>query len=93
MIVENERNQNSGALFKAIIKEGRGVEDVCVSHHLVLIIGDRCVGEYPSVDSLIVDHKVAKKIWGDGYRDMLVKLALEPVETRDALLAELYNGR
>ena len=52
------------------------------------------VEEIPSSDTLIFDHDVAKKLWGaDSWRINLTALALEPVETRNALLAKLYYGR
>jgi hypothetical protein len=97
---ENDRNAENSELYKAMIRECFGVSDVIIAHHLVYVTSEKrdgfeyqIVEEIPSADTLIFDHDIAKKIWGDGFRDVLVKLALEPPETRDRLCAELYYGR
>jgi hypothetical protein len=98
---ENDRNLENNELYKAIIREAYGVRDVICGHHLVYQLEEKradgftyqLIEEIPSADALIFDHDVAKKIWGPGYESVLVKLALEPVETRDKLLGELYRGR
>lgn len=97
---ENERNAKHSELYKAIIRECFGVTDVIVAHHLVYVTNEvrdgfsyDIVEEIPSADCLIFDHDIARHIWGEGFRDVLVKLALEPVETRDALLEKLYKDR
>jgi hypothetical protein len=51
------------------------------------------VEEVPSADTLIFDHDIAARIWGPDFKDVLVKLALEPIATRDRLLADLYYAR
>lgn len=98
---ENDRNADSSALFKAIIREAFGVQDVITAHHLVYVKVDKradgfeyqIVEEVPSADSLIFDHDVAQKIWGENFKEVLTKLCLEPVATRDKLLADLYHAR
>ena len=97
---ENDRNAENADLYKAIIREAHGVKDVIIAHHLVYVTTEKrdgfeyqIVEEVPSADTLIFDHHCAEKIWGPGFRDVLVKLALEPVETRDKLLADLYHAR
>lgn len=49
--------------------------------------------EIPSADTLIFDHDIAAKLWGPAFKDVLVALALEPVATRDQLLAKFYYSR
>ena len=88
----------------------KGVKDVIVAHHIVFVCPEtryrdlgngekapfqfQLIEEVPSADTLIFDHDIARKIWGEEeYRKKLVMLALEPVETRDALLKRLYEGR
>jgi hypothetical protein len=98
---ENDRNTESADLFKAIIREAYGVQDVICGHHLVYQREERhtdgftytFVQEIPSADALIFDHDVAKKIFGDKWQDNLVTLALTPVTQRDAVLASLYRVR
>jgi len=98
---ENDRNGKNKDLFKAIIREAYGVQDVICGHHFVYEVNDKradgftyqVVQEIPSADALIFDHDVAKKIWGSSWRQILSRLVLEPVETRDQLLGELYRAR
>lgn len=98
---ENDRNQDNHDLYKDIIREAYGVQDVIIGHHLVYQTEYKntdgfvyqLVEEIPSADSLIFDHEVAQKIWGKKYRVILSKLAMEPVETRDALLKKLFYSR
>jgi len=98
---ENDRNADSYDLFKAIIKEAYNCQDVIIGHHLVHVYQDKrpdgftyqVVEEIPSADALIFDHDVAKKLWGDSYLNNLSALAMEPVATRDKLLASMYAAR
>lgn len=98
---ENDRNADSAELFKAIIREAYGCHDVIIAHHLVYVTEEHREGfayqiieEVPSADSLIFDHEVAKKIWGeDRWEKILMRLAIEPVATRDKLLGELFYAR
>lgn len=98
---ENDRNAENSAVFKAIIREAYGVTDVICGHHLVYETREKradgftyeVIQEIPSADALIFDHDVAKKIWGDKYLTILVKLAMEPCEARDKLLTDLYHNR
>lgn len=96
---ENDRNTENSALYKAIIREVYGVTDVICGHHLVYQKEERhadgftytFVQEIPSADTLIFDHDVAKRLWGEQhYLQVLTKLATEPVESRDKLLGELF---
>lgn len=98
---ENDRNGEHSDVFKAIIREAFGVKDVICGHHLVYQIEEHradgftytFVEEIPSADTLIFDHDVARKIWGDTFLDVLIRLACEPIETRDELLTKLYKER
>lgn len=97
---ENDRNAVSSDLFKAMIRECFGVSDVIIAHHLVYVTQEtregftyQVIEEVPSADSLIFDHDIAKRIWGENFMDVLKRLACEPVATRDKVLAELYYGR
>lgn len=99
---ENDRNGESSAVIKMIVREAYGVQDVIVGHHIVYEVRDKrpdgftydVVQEIPSADALIFDHAVARRIWGEAnYKDVLTKLAHEPCETRNKLLAKLYGER
>lgn len=97
---ENQRNRDHSDLYKAIIRECYGVTDVIIAHHLTYVKGYKengfdyeVVEEIPSADCLIFDHEIASRIWGFNFKDVLVQLAKEPTETRDALLKKLYEER
>lgn len=104
---ENDRNVQSKELFKAILREAYDADESIVGHHLIYVQHElrpdpdhpgnfypyEIVQEVPSADALIFDHGVAKKIWGDAWQSHLTLLALEPVETRDALLKKFYEER
>jgi hypothetical protein len=97
---ENDRNADARELFKDILREVYNVKDVIIAHHLVYVVEEKrdgfnyqIVEEVPSADALIFDHGVARKLWGGQWRTHLTRLACEPCETRDALLASMYYGR
>ena len=103
---ENDRNAESGQLFEDMVKEVYGATKAIVAHHITYVAVDmrkdpstgftfpyQVVEEIPSADTLIFDHGAAQKIWGDCWKEMLVQLAMEPVETRDKLLDRLYYSR
>lgn len=100
---ENDRNGENSDLYKAIIREAFGVKDVICGHHLVYEIEDKradgfayqIIEEIPSADTLIFDHAVAKRLWGDAWQANLTALALTPVKdgARDKLLGDLYRNR
>lgn len=100
---ENDRNGENSDLYKAIIREAFGVKDVICGHHLVYEVEDKradgftyqIIEEIPSADTLIFDHAVAKKIWGDAWLTNLTLLAQVPVAggQRDRLLRSLYEAR
>lgn len=99
---ENTRNAISADLFKQVIREVYGVQDVIIAHHLVYVKEEKhadgfnyqIVEEVPSADALIFDHDVARKLFGEKlFRRVLARLAIEPVETRDALYAQFIAER
>lgn len=97
---ENHRNAGSRDVIKAIIREVYGAGDVIVAHHLTYVVDEQRddgsyenVEEIPSFDTLIFDHTVAHKIWGEDWTGVLTELALLPVPQRDQRLAVLYYAR
>ncbi len=98
---ENVRNAIASDLFKSVIREVYNVQDVIIAHHLVYVKTERhadgfeyqIVEEIPAADTLIFDHDIARKLFGDGFKSQLCELACEPVETRDALLAKFLRER
>lgn len=98
---ENDRNSENSECWKAVVREAFAVTDVICGHHIVYQVEEKrgdgftytFVQEIPSADALIFDHDVARKIWGDGWQHCLTQLALEPIESRDALFATMYQAR
>jgi hypothetical protein len=92
---ENARNTSNEALFAAMVREAYPDATLVVAGHHIFYRRDGHISpeEIPSADALIFDHFIARKVWGDSYRDVLTQLALEPVATRDALLSRLFKER
>lgn len=92
---ENDRNAAAQLLVKDVLQRLHGKDlQVIVAHHLCYSEqdGDQfIVEEIPSMDTLIFDHDIARSLWGnERYLDVLARLALEPVQTRDALFADYF---
>jgi hypothetical protein len=96
---ENDRNASNRDLFKSIIQEvfGDGKQlDVIIAHHLVYAKQEDdyfVVEEIPSADTLIFDHEIARKLFGNDFTKQLVQLACVPAENRDDLLSKLLSER
>lgn len=96
---ENKRNKDSSELLHKIIKRVYGATECIVAHHITYVAVDhqdgyelQVVEEIPSIDTLIFDHEVAKKLWGARWRDVLMELALMPVSERDTVLRVHYDN-
>lgn len=96
---ENKRNQLNADLFKWIIRKCYGVGDVIIGHHIVYVATEKrkdeatgnwhdytIVEEIPSADALIFNHKVARHLFGDRFKDRLAYLATLDTVERDAYL-------
>lgn len=93
--VETKRNIENIDLFEAIIREAyKDVISVLAGHHIMFTqVGCSVPCEVASADTLMFDHEVAKQIWKEHYKLVLVVLAAEPPASRDALLRKLYSER
>lgn len=92
---ETRRNTSHNKLFEAMLHETYGdITNIGVGHHVMLWReGASTPSEFPSADCVIFDHTIAKRIWGDGWKEALQRLAVEPAESRDRLLGEMYRER
>lgn len=98
---ENDRNARMRECFKEVIRKVYGVQDVIVGHHLVYVVAYKdkdgfeiqVIEEIPAADTLLFDHDVAQKLWGDEWQGVLTRLACTPVGDRDELFRSLYYGR
>lgn len=80
-------------LYEAILKEALPGTSLVVASHHIFFKRDGVTDELPAADTLIFDHDIAKKIWGEKYLEVLASLAIEPAEARDALLHQLFTDR
>lgn len=92
--LENSRNQINAALYERVLREALPDANLVVAgaHH-IFVRSNGTVDEIPSADTLIFDHVIAYRIWGEGFREVLAQLASTPVPARDMLLEELLNSR
>lgn len=92
---ENARNTDNEALFAAMVREAYPDANLIVAGHHIFYRRDGRDGpeEIPSADALIFDHFIAQRVWKADWQSVLTRLALEPVATRDALLARLFGER
>lgn len=97
LVWEKQRNvkPETKQLFTDILQEAFGKQDdVVIAHHLTFVGTDGDADEIPSADTMIFDHFIAKRIWGEeNYLDILSQLAMTPCDGRDALLARMYYNR
>jgi hypothetical protein len=99
---ENDRNADSQKMFEDILLEVFGATKSIIGHHMVYVLvekeGDgfdqQIVQEIPSADALLFDPAVLQKLFGDeNWKAIAMQLAIEPVATRDALMAKMYYNR
>jgi hypothetical protein len=92
---ENARNTDNEPLFAAMVREAYPDANLVVAGHHIFYRrdGSNATEEIPSADALIFDHFIARCVWKDNWQNVLTQLALEPVATRDALLAQLFGER
>jgi len=93
--IECKRNTDNIDLFETMIREAYPDTTLVVSGHHIMFVreGQSLPYEIASADTLIFDHYIAQKIWKDRYREVLAQLAVEPIETRDAVLRSLFFAR
>jgi hypothetical protein len=90
---ETLRNRAAKETFTTALGEAFDrPQGILIAHHMCFSEPE-FPEEIPSADTFLFDHDVAKKLFGDKYKEVLIKLALEPVETRDRLFRSLYDGR
>lgn len=84
---ENDRNATSRDLIHNVFRHlyGDNVQTI-IAHHLCYQIQDGdyfVVEEIPSIDTLIFDHNIARKLWGDKWLSVLQTFAILAPEERD----------
>jgi hypothetical protein len=98
---ENDRNADSQKLFEDILAEVYGATKSIIGHHMVYVVEENDDGfnyqitqEVPSADALLFDPEILEKLFGEeNWKAIAHRLAIEPIATRDALMAKFYYGR
>jgi hypothetical protein len=95
LATEDKRNIDNLDLFEAMLREAYpDVTLVVAGHHIMAMRqGKPLPIEVASPDTLIFNHYIAQKIWGDPYLYILAQLAASPPAERDALLRQLFYNR
>lgn len=92
---ENERNKHNAALYTELMKRAIGQDcAVLIGHHLTFEIGGdlETENEIPSADTLLFDHELMGKVFGDRAGTIMLHLASVPVPERDQLLARYLKA-
>jgi hypothetical protein len=90
---ENERNKKNALLYQTILQRAWGKDlDVLVGHHICFEQNKdiKTENEIPSADTLMFDHEIMTKVFGDDASSIMASLARAPVETRDYVLSMHY---
>lgn len=86
---ENDRNKRFAALYVGIMKRAFEKPEVIIGHHLTFELNEdlNTENEIPSADTLMFDHYIMTKVFGDQAISIMHHLAATPCESRDAVLA------
>lgn len=93
---ENDRNKKNAALYQAILRKAWGpTTDVLVGHHICTEQNRELSteNEIPSADTLMFDHDIMGKVFGDNAQNVMIHLALRTADERDDHLAYHYKLR
>lgn len=90
---EDARNRTHARLYADIMRRalGGGAQtSVLIGHHLGFEFNQdiETENEIPSADTLLFNHALMGKVFGDRAVSVMVHLAMTPTESRDAVLAD-----
>lgn len=88
---ENARNKQHARLYESLIKRAFGECQVMVGHHIGMeFAGDlQTENEIPSADTLLFDHDLMTRCFGDHAVTMMQELAAVPCTQREVLLERM----
>jgi hypothetical protein len=92
LVWENTRNKLHKKLYTDLLRECFG-NDTLIAHHLCFTTDTDVVEEVPSADTLIMDHHIMQRVFGDSFLDVIIACAKVPAETRDEVLSAAFYGR
>ena len=87
---ENARNKRNAALYTLVMQRALGCKtDVLIGHHLCFEMEKDIAteNEIPSADTMLFDHGVMSKVFGDRALEVMQHLARTPTDSRDEVLA------
>lgn len=90
---ENARNHKNHRLYERFMRLAVGKDtDVLVVHHITFKMeGEDDGNEIPSADTLMFDHELMKRVFGDNFLYYVTQLAVRSCEERDAHFAYLLD--
>jgi hypothetical protein len=92
LTAENTRNHTNHKIFERLLRAGTGATNTLIAHHCTFSLEGQEPNEVPSADTLMFDHTIMKNAFGDiAYRDVMISLVMEPVESRDRMLEFFLN--
>jgi hypothetical protein len=90
---ENIRNKANAGLYEQLIKRAFGDCSVMVGHHIAMeFAGDLSTeNEIPAADTLIFDHDLMTRIFGDAAIGIMQQVVAVPCSERERLLASYLD--
>lgn len=89
---EDARNRKHAKLYAEIMRRalGGGNTAVLIGHHLGFEFDQdiETENEIPSADTLLFNHYLMSKVFGDRAVDVMMHLARTPTESRDEVLSD-----
>lgn len=92
LVSENERNHRNHALYERMLRKAFGQDTaIMVVHHITVEVAGGEPFEIPSADTLMFDHVLMQRIFGEDSGEVMAQLALTPTETRDKVLSNFME--
>lgn len=90
---ENARNKVNAGVYQRLVQMAFGKVAVMVGHHIAFEKdGDlQTENEIPSADTLLFDHDVMFKVFGDNAYGVMRQLSAVPCTERERLLVSLME--
>jgi hypothetical protein len=85
LVAENQRNRRNAPLYTEILRRCYGDTQVVVGHH-VSFDATTEPNEIPSADTLLFDHEIMGRVFGERSIPIMRELASVPAEDRDMIL-------
>lgn len=93
LVFENDRNKKHAALYTRLISLAEGKDcSIMIGHHLTFEHPTQDAIEIPSADTMLFDHDVMGRVFGQNATGLMVTLASTPVDSRDAILADALDN-